>query len=142
MIDTNLIRKKLSDLGNNIQTLERLRSYPLTDLQHDREKAWSVEHGLQLSIQIIIDTGNHILAAKGEHEIEDYVDVIDKLGEKNIIPSEFAQAIRGMAGFRNLLIHEYASVDMKKVYNVLQNRLDDFRKFAGYIDMYLGHIQL
>lgn len=138
MTDTSIIRKKLSELENNIQTLERLRSYPLTDLQNDREKAWSVEHGLQLSIQIIIDTGNHILAAKGEHEIEDYVDVIDKLGEKNIIPSEFAQTIRGMAGFRNLLIHEYASVDMKKVYNVLQNRLDDFRKFARYIDMYLA----
>ena len=136
-MDTKLIRKKLSVLENNVHTLERLRSYSLTDLQKDREKAWSVEHGLQLSIQIIFDTGNHILAAKGEQEIEEYVDVIDKLGEKGIVPSEFAQAIRGMAGFRNLLIHEYASVDMKKVYDILQNRLDDFRKFAGYIDTYL-----
>jgi len=141
MTDTSLIRKKLSELENNIQTLERLRSYSLTDLQNDKEKAWSVEHGLQLSIQIIIDTGNHILAAKGEQEVEEYVDIIDKLGERAIVPSEFAQAIRGMAGFRNILIHEYASVDMKKVYDVLHNRLDDFRKFAGYIDMYLSRLQ-
>ncbi|HLA00202.1 MAG TPA: HepT-like ribonuclease domain-containing protein [Thermodesulfovibrionales bacterium] len=73
MTDTSLIRKKLSELENNIQTLDRLRSYSLTDLQNDREKAWSIEHGLQLSIQIIIDTGNHILAAKGEQEVEEYL---------------------------------------------------------------------
>ncbi|MCC6545046.1 MAG: DUF86 domain-containing protein [Nitrospirae bacterium] len=68
---------------------------------------------------------------------EDYVDVIDKLGEREVIPSEFSQTIRGMAGFRNILIHEYAAVDIKKVYHVLHNQLDDFRKFAEYIDAYL-----
>ena len=137
MIDTKLIRKKLSELENNIHTLERLKVYSLIELQNNREKAWSVEHGLQLTIQIVIDTGNHILAASGEQEIEDYVDVIDKLGERDIIPQEFAQAIRGMAGFRNILIHEYGTVDIKKVYYVLQDQLDDFRKFAQYIDLYL-----
>ena len=137
MIDTKLIRKKLGELENNILTLERLKNYSLRELQDNREKTWSVEHGLQLTIQIVIDTGNHILAASGEQEIEDYVDVIDKLGERDVIPAEFAEAIRGMAGFRNILIHEYATVDLKKVYYVLQNQLDDFRKFAQYIDLYL-----
>lgn len=103
----------------------------------DRAKAWSVEHGLQIAVQTLIDTGNHILAALGEQEIEDYVDVIDKLGERRIIPTTFSQSIRGMAGFRNILIHEYAAVDLKKVYHVLQNQLDDFREFAKHIDAYL-----
>ncbi|MDD5434603.1 MAG: DUF86 domain-containing protein [Nitrospira sp.] len=43
-----------------------------------------------------------------------------------------------MAGFRNILIHEYASVDISKVYDVLQNRLNDFKKYAGFIDNYLS----
>lgn len=137
MIDNKLVKKKLSEVENYILTLERLRIYSITELQKNREKLWSVEHGLQLTIQLVIDSGNHILAAVGEQEVEDYVDVIDKLGERGIIPSEFAQTIRGMAGFRNILIHEYATVDIKKVYHVLHNQLDDFRKFAKYIDAYL-----
>lgn len=137
MIDKKLIRKKLSELENYILTLERLKAYPIIELQKSREKLWSVEHGLQLTVQLVIDTGNHILAAIGEQEIEDYVDIIDKLGEREVIPPEFAQAIRGMAGFRNILIHEYATVDIKKVYHVLHNQLDDFRAFAKYIDTYL-----
>ena len=137
MIDKNLIKKKLGELENYILTLEGLRLYSVTELQKNREKFWSVEHGLQLSVQLVIDMGNHILAAIGEQEIEDYVDVIDKLGERGIIPLEFSQTIRGMAGFRNILIHEYATVDIKKVYHVLHNQLDDFRKYAEYVDAYL-----
>jgi len=137
VIDTTLIRKKLGDLETYILTLEHLRSYSLKELMEDRAKAWSVEHGLQIAVQTLIDTGNHILAALGEQEIEDYVDVIDKLGERRIIPTTFSQSIRGMAGFRNILIHEYAAVDLKKVYHVLQNQLDDFREFAKHIDAYL-----
>lgn len=138
MIDKNLIKKKLGELENYILTLEGLRTYSIRELQKNREKLWSVEHGLQLTVQLVIDMGNHILASIGEQEIEDYVDVIDKLGERRIIPSEFAQTIRGMAGFRNILIHEYATVDIKKVYHVLHNQLDDFRKFAKYVDAYLS----
>ena len=138
MIDKNLIKKKLGELENYILTLEGLRTYSITELQKNREKLWSVEHGLQLTVQLVIDMGNHILAAIGEQEIEDYVDVIDKLGERGIIPLEFSQTIRGMAGFRNILIHEYATVDIKKVYDVLHNQLDDFRKFARYVNAYLA----
>lgn len=138
MIDKELVRKKLIELENYILTLEDLKSYSLEELQKNRAKAWSVEHGLQLAIQLLIDTGNHILAVIGEQEIEDYVDIIDKLGERGIIPSDFASSIRGMAGFRNILIHEYASVDISKVYDVLQKRLDDFKRYAGFIDNYLS----
>jgi len=137
VIDTTLIREKLGELETFILTLNKLRSYSLQELLEDRAKAWSVEHGLQLAIQTVIDTGNHILAAQGEMEIEEYVDVIDKLGERGIIPAAFSHSIRGMAGFRNILVHEYAVVDLKKVYQVLQNQLDDFRKFARYIDAYM-----
>ena len=34
--------------------------------------------------------------------------------------------------------HEYATVDIKKVYDVLHNQLDDFRKFARYVNAYLA----
>ncbi|MDD5434602.1 MAG: DUF86 domain-containing protein [Nitrospira sp.] len=84
MIDKEFIRKKLTELENYILTLEDLKGYSLEELQKNRAKAWSVEHGLQLSIQLLIDTGNHILAVIGEQEIEDYVDIIDKLGERGI----------------------------------------------------------
>lgn len=48
------------------------------------------------------------------------------------------KTIRGMVGVRNILVHEYAAVDLGKIHDIAQNRLDDFRKFAKYIDQYLS----
>ncbi len=125
-IDERTIRKKLQDLLRYTAKLKKLKRYSFKEISEDLEKTWAIEHGLQLAIQVIMDIGNHILAAIGEYEIEDYTDIIDKLGEREIIPSEFAEKIRGMAGFRNILIHEYTDVDISEVHDIVQNRLEDF----------------
>ncbi|AAB84915.1 MAG: hypothetical protein Kow0021_16710 [Methanothermobacter thermautotrophicus] len=41
------------------------------------------------------------------------------------------------AGFRNLLLHMYAEIDIEKVYGYLQNNLDDINNFARFIAEYL-----
>lgn len=60
-----------------------------------------------------------------------------ELIKHNIIPLEFAENIRGMIGFRNLLVHN-SEVDSKIVYSVLQNRLYDFERFIGYIQSFFN----
>ena len=112
MIDKEVIFKKLKELERYQKELERLGSFSLEEIRVSLQKAWSIEHGLQLAIQLVIDIGNHILAAIGESRIEEYADIIDRLGEKDIIPSNFAKDIRDMAGFRNILVHEYIEVDL------------------------------
>lgn len=42
-----------------------------------------------------------------------------------------------MAGFRNVLIHEYRDILIDKVYDILRNRLSDFYDFAQTILDYL-----
>lgn len=136
-IDERIIQKKLQYLLRYGVKLKKLKRYTLEEISEDLEKTWAIEHGLQLAIQVIMDIGNHILVAIGEYEVEDYTDVIDKLGEREVIPPKFAEKIRGMAGFRNILIHEYTDVDISEVYEIIQNRLEDFEQFAKFIDEYL-----
>ena len=118
MIDEVLIEKKLRELNRYLKELEDSKNISWDEFYSSLGKQWMICHGLQLSIQTLIDVGNHILAAIGENQIEDYVDIIDKLGERNIIPPEFSKAIRGMAGLRNILVHEYARLDLKKIYDI------------------------
>lgn len=137
MIDKEVIREKLQELKRYSKELENFKSISRDEFSSSLGKQWMICHGLQLSIQVLIDVSNHILAAIGENQIEDYVDIIDKLGEKNIIPPEFARQIRGMVGLRNILVHEYVSVDLDKIYEILQNRLDDFHNFIEYINQFM-----
>lgn len=43
-----------------------------------------------------------------------------------------------MAGFRNILVHEYAKIDLNKLAEVLNTSLSDFREYAGYIMTYIN----
>jgi uncharacterized protein YutE (UPF0331/DUF86 family) len=96
-----------------------------------------VEHGFQIAIQTLLDVGNHILAAQGANGVEEYADVQESLAERGVLPRDFAESIRGMAGFRNLLVHGYARVDLARVHEFLRTRLGDFEAFAGHVLRYL-----
>ncbi len=137
MVDKELIIKKLQELNRYLKELEDSRNISWDEFHSSIGKQWMICHGIQLSIQSLIDVGNHILSALGENQIEDYSDIIDKLGERNILPSEFAQSIRGMVGLRNILVHEYARLDIKIIYDILQNKLEDFYKFTKHINQFL-----
>lgn len=137
-MDRVLIRRRLADLQRNLQTMQPWRLVPHQEWVASHEKVWAVEHGLQTSIQIVLDVGNHLLADLGENNVEDYSSVIVRLGTTGILPIEFADKIRPMAGFRNLLVHEYAEVDLKEVYRMLRDHLGDFEDFGKHIEAYLS----
>jgi len=92
---------------------------------------------LQLSIQVLLDIGSPILAAEGL-TVQEYEDIYLELARLGVIPEEYAHKIKGMAGFRNLLVYEYTKVDMNRVVDILNNRLDDFTSFASHIITYLS----
>lgn len=64
------------------------------------------------------------------------------LAEVGIIPSDFAQKLVGMAGFRNILVHMYLQVDLRMLYAFMQHNLEDFELFAKYISDYLQSISM
>ena len=132
-----IIARKLQNLNTNVQELKKYQNYRYDEIKGDLQKIWAIERGLQISIQIVIDIGNHILASINKNQIDSYSDIIIQLGECDILPIQFAEQIKGMAGLRNLLVHRYADVDLRQIYDFLQNRLDDFTEYIRHIQSYL-----
>ncbi|MFZ3137878.1 MAG: DUF86 domain-containing protein [Thermodesulfovibrionales bacterium] len=97
----------------------------------------AVERNFQIAIECVLDIGNHIIAEKGFESPDENEDIIRILGIEGIVPSDFAGNLKGLAGFRNILVHEYTSIDYALLYDYLLNRLDDFRQFARYVSTYL-----
>ena len=96
-----------------------------------------VERNLELACQCCIDIANRIISIEDIEKPVDYTTAILKLGEANIIPSEFAKSFSSIAGFRNILIHEYLEIDWKEVYKNLQN-IDNFYLFLKHIRKWLA----
>lgn len=137
MICRAVIEKHLRDLTAMVAELEHHRSKSAKELQADRTVLLAVEHALQRAIQNLLNICLHILSESGVNDWEDYRGAILKVGELGIVPEEFAQTIGGMAGVRNLLVHEYIEVEVEKIVSLLENRLDDFKHFAQYIVEFL-----
>ena len=66
-----------------------------------------------------------------------YAAAIDKLADEGILPRAFASRFRGVAGFRNVVVHGDLDLDLATVRRLLQTGLDDFVTFAEHINLYL-----
>ena len=56
---------------------------------------------------------------------------------RDILSDATVARLEGLAGFRNVLVHEYAAVDLRRVHAGL-DRLDDFDAFIADVDTWLA----
>lgn len=106
-INQSAIEDKLFRLNENIKFIGDILNKSDKDILTDRPLYYGLQHLLQISIEIIIDIGSHILAEKFSVNPKTYADVILALGDKNIVNSKFAEEQAEMAKFRNMLVHYY-----------------------------------
>jgi len=91
------------------------------------------ERYLQLSCQVIIDTLNLVIIEEEIEKPENNQEAVSILFNKKIISENLASRLEGIAGFRNILVHEYGKIDRGKVYHYLLEKLEDFKIFKKEI---------
>ena len=138
-IDVAVVRRHLLALDRALQTLGPHRTDPLDALRSEPEKLWIIERGLQLCAQNALDVATHIAAAAGR-DVPDYATALDRLAELHVMPPAFVERFRGMAGFRNVLVHGYLDIDAEIVHRVLTEQLVDFVEFARLVERYLARV--
>lgn len=131
---------KLEALREYAGYLKGYRNCTVDDLKTDPTLRGAVERYLHLSAECVIDVAEIMISELGLRKPEEYRESINILGEAGIIPGEFAHYFSPVAGFRNILVHEYAKIDLTEVHRHLQKDLVDFDKFAKYISEYLNKI--
>jgi uncharacterized protein YutE (UPF0331/DUF86 family) len=132
--------KKLESLSEYVGYLKNYQRYTIDDLRNDPTLRGAVERYLHLSAECVIDIAEIMISELGLRKPEEYRESIDILGEAGIIPDEFAYYFSPVAGFRNILVHEYAKIDLSEVHRHLQKDLGDFEKFSKYIIDYLNKL--
>ena len=132
-----MIDKHLENLAFQVANLRTLRSLSFVEFSQDWKSVYAAERGLQVAIQNMLDIGAHILADFGDARWDEYKQIPVELARYGVIPKDFVKTFQEMAGMRNILVHQYTEVDVGKMYEVLQQHLDDFDRFAQFIKAYL-----
>lgn len=137
MIDQELIEKKIDLLEEKLDYLKKTREINPNKFLNSFEKIQATKHTLQEAIEACLDIANHIIAAKGLGRSETYSGMFQRLTEGEILGDELADRLGDMARFRNLLVHQYAEVDNRKVHEMLQENLEDIEDFMTRIEQFL-----
>jgi uncharacterized protein YutE (UPF0331/DUF86 family) len=130
------IEKRLDELVERLARLESLKEKKRTEFDADPYLRDIVERNLEISAQCCIDICHRIIVLENARKPVDYYEAFLIMSELGVLPAEFARHLAPLAGFRNILIHEYLGIDWDHVYQHLQN-LGDLVKFADYIRHWL-----
>lgn len=126
------IARKLKAMKEYVDFLGKYRNVPLKKLEGDYLLRSAIERNFQLALETILDIGEIVIAERGLRKPEEYREIIEILGESNILPKEFAKRFAMAAGFRNILVHKYEEIDVRKLHENLKN-LKDFSIFAKFV---------
>ena len=136
-----VMRERLRKLRETLALLEPLRAVPLEDFAADHRHYWLAERGLQLAAQSVFDIGTHILAARFHLSPATYGEIPERLAEQGVISGELRLRLRGLGGFRNLLVHDYLDLDRAQLREFLHNELHSLGDYAEEIERFLDRDQ-
>jgi len=129
-VDADSVFAKLARLDSLLGVLEGVQARGKTAVMSDAHVQLEVERALQVSIQICIDIGAHLVSELGLRPAEDYQGVFTSLASHGAIDSDLAGRLGNAAGLRNLLVHDYGDIDYARLWDTL-GELDDLRSFAS-----------
>jgi uncharacterized protein YutE (UPF0331/DUF86 family) len=137
LYDQEKMVKLVSELRKSVARLKSIGQLSFDDFLKDPDKIGSSKYHFIVAIESCIDMCNHVIARNGYRVPDDYGDTFIVMSEAGAFDSKFAEALRNMAKFRNRLVHLYWELDDRQVYDILQNRLVDFKKFLDSLARFL-----
>ncbi len=135
-LSAEVVRKKLLQID---QATARLRSWmPVSQetLELDLQLQWAIERGLQIAAEALFDAGNHVLTAEFHESVNQYREIPTRLAARGVLTEATSARLASLSGFRNILVHDYAEIDLTKIRAGL-DRLDDFDAFVADVERWL-----
>jgi uncharacterized protein YutE (UPF0331/DUF86 family) len=142
MMEDNFNKEKvverIGDIKNSVLELERFQKMDLDEFLKDNDNYNLSAYHLRIGIEAVLTIGTHILSRIPQNgKKKDYTQVILSLADYSVLPKDFSQKIKGMAGYRNRLVHLYWKIEPKELLTVIKENLGDLEEFIKYIEKFL-----
>lgn len=129
MTNVNVIETKISSIQKYLKILAEYKKYSQKEIETDLNLKGAVERYLYLLTQAAIDLAEAIIALKDFRRPTTYSEAFHILHEEDFLTADLTERLVRMAGFRNIIAHDYEDVDFVILYDVLQHRLGDVEQF-------------
>ncbi len=140
-LDLDIIRGRIQFIEDSLKSLESLAAYPFDEFEDDFRNVESAKHLLQVAIESMLDICTHIVARLRIGVPNDDRETLALLEDKGLLPSTHVATYQSMNAFRNRVVHLYQDVNMREIYRILQEDLDDFRMFIADVQTIIAKQQ-
>ena len=133
MVDRNLIIAKAGLVKKHINRIQQKKGNDINTFINDQDLQDIVSFNLHTAIQNCIDIAAHIISEKGLGVPGSVSEMFYTLEENGILSSEMTEKMIKAVGMRNLLVHEYGKIDLKRVFMAINDDLDDLNNYLAEI---------
>jgi uncharacterized protein YutE (UPF0331/DUF86 family) len=138
VVDRDLIISKAASVRTH---LDRIAAKTGDDLQLflcDLDRQDVVSFNLHLAVENCIDIAAHIISENDWGVPGSASEMFYILEGKAILDPELTQRMIKAVGLRNLIVHEYGNINLKRLFATVSKDLNDLRTFLTIIFRKLG----
>ncbi|WP_425390362.1 type VII toxin-antitoxin system HepT family RNase toxin [Ekhidna sp.] len=120
---------------NKVAALERCLNMIREEGTKDWKSNFTYQDALLLNLeracQVCIDLSAHIVRKKALGLPKFSRELFDLLEASEIIDNSMAVEMKKMVGFRNLIVHEYGTLNLNIIESILNSKLNVFEEFGS-----------
>lgn len=122
--------RHIRDLDENLADWESyLRETDERGFLTDRKARHALLHCVLVALQAAIDIGDHWVAELTPERPETYRGIVELLEERKAFSPGMARDLKELFSLRNVLIHKYQELDLKRLYGHIRGAPKVLRAF-------------
>ncbi len=130
----NRIIDKIKEIEKFLDELDKIMPKKLENYKNDNFVKAACERYFEKIVESVNDLAFIIISLKKLEMPQDDVDAFRILAENKIITENLCKKLKQAKGMRNVIAHQYGSVDDEIVFNSLAEELeDDVNKFLNAV---------
>jgi uncharacterized protein YutE (UPF0331/DUF86 family) len=133
MTNLSIIENRVSATEKYLRILEGYKKFSKEEIEKDINIRGATERYLYLVVQSTIDLADAVISYRNFRKPTTNREAFFILNEEEAISSDLTERLSDMAGFRNIIAHDYEDINYDIIYDILQNKLSNIQEFLKVI---------
>ena len=139
MVDHDLIIAKAGSIKKHLRRIAEKSAIDLGAFLKDIDRQEIISFNLHLAIENCTDLAAHIISEEGLGVPGSASEMFYILEENGYLSQQLTEKMIKAVGLRNLIVHEYSRIDLKRLYEIIQKDIKDIDDFVASIFQKLLH---
>lgn len=123
-MDIELVTRKAAQAGRALDRIRRKLPAAADSFERDHDAQDTVYWNLIIAAQNCVDIAAHVIAENAWESPDKMGAVFDILANHGRIPQNLAGDLHRLVTLRNIIVHDYARIDLERAFPLLQSSLN------------------